>query len=52
VDDPDILAFAIARAKAMAYRDARAEKITNEDWFDIERRLRGAYERLRTGIGG
>ena len=37
----------------MAYRDAQAEKITNEDWFDIERwRLGGAYERLRAGTGG
>jgi len=50
--NPDILAFGIARAEAMAYHDARAEEITNEDWFDIARRLRGAYERLRAGIGG
>jgi hypothetical protein len=51
-DDPDILAFGIARAEAMTYRDARGEKITDTNWSDIERQLRGAYGRLRAGIGG
>jgi hypothetical protein len=36
----------------MAYRDARGAGITNADWSEIETRLRGAYGRLRTGIGG
>ena len=51
-DQPDLVAFGIARAEAMAYRDARGEEITDADWSAIERQLRGAYERLRAGIGG
>ena len=45
----DLAAFEpIAGVEAVA----ASEEITNEDWFDIARRLRGAYERLRAGIGG
>jgi hypothetical protein len=51
-DQPDLVAFGISRAEAMAYRDARGEGITDADWSAIERQLRDAYERLRAGIGG
>jgi hypothetical protein len=50
-DNADIVAFGIARAEAMAYRDARGEAITDQDWARIEMRLRGAYEHLKAGIG-
>jgi hypothetical protein len=50
-DDPNILAFGIARAEAMAYRDARGADITGQDWSEIEAQLRHAYRRLRAGIG-
>jgi len=51
-DQPDLVAFGISRAEAMAYRDARGEGITASDWSEIERQLRSAYERLHAGIGG
>lgn len=52
IDQPDLVAYGISRAEAMAYRDARGEGITAADWSEIERQLRGAYERLHAGIGG
>ena len=52
MEQPDLAAFGVARAEAMAYRDARAQNITEADWSEIERQLRGAYARLRAGIGG
>ena len=50
-DDPAILASGIARAEAMAYRDARREAMTDSDWAEIERQLLRAYQLLKTGIG-
>jgi hypothetical protein len=52
VDQPDLIAFGIMRAEAMAYRDAHGEAITDADWMEIEQQLRGAYQRLRAGISG
>jgi hypothetical protein len=49
-DDPDIVAFGMRRAQAMALRDARGAAITEQDWSTIEARLREAYQRLKTGI--
>ncbi|MBV9562750.1 MAG: hypothetical protein JOY90_20265 [Bradyrhizobium sp.] len=48
--DPDIMAFGIERAEAMAFRDARSAAITEQDWSAIETRLHGAYQRLKTAI--
>ena len=51
-DDPAILGSGIARAEAMAYRDARREAMTEHDWAEIERQLLQAYRLLKTGING
>jgi hypothetical protein len=50
--DPAMLDYGVARAEAMAYRDARGQTMTDEGWMAIERQLRGAYERLKAGVGG
>jgi len=50
-DDPAISASGIARAEAMAYRDARREAMTDGDWTEIERQLLRAYQLLKTAIG-
>jgi hypothetical protein len=50
-DDPALLAFGIARAEAMSYRDARGQTITEQDWVKIEAQLRDAYQQLKMGIG-
>ena len=49
-DDPAMLAFGRGRADAMAYRDARGQEITAQDWAAIEIQLRGAYQQLKAGI--
>jgi hypothetical protein len=51
-DDPAIAASGVARAEAMAYRDARREGMTERDWAEIERQLLRAYKLLKAGIGG
>jgi hypothetical protein len=50
-DEPALRAFGIGRAEAMAYRDARGQAITEEDWSRIETQLRDAYHLLKRGIG-
>ena len=50
-DDPAILGSGIARAEAMALRDARGQGITDSDWREIEGRLLEAYRLLKAGIG-
>jgi hypothetical protein len=52
VDDPAISASGVARAEAMAYRDARREAMTERDWAEIENQLLQAYKLLKAGIGG
>lgn len=51
-DDPAMMASGIARAGAMAYRDARRDVMTDGDWAEIERQLFRAYQLLKAGIGG
>jgi hypothetical protein len=50
-DDPKIVASGIARAEAMAYRDARREAMAERDWTEIESQLLGAYQLLKASIG-
>jgi len=50
-DDSGIRQFGIARAEAMAFRDARGEAITDADWMRIENQLGEAYRTLRASIG-
>jgi len=50
-DDTGIRQFGIARAEAMAFRDARGEAITDADWMRIENQLGEAYRTLRASIG-
>ena len=50
-DSPAIAGSAIARAEAMAYRDARREATTERDWAEIERQLLRAYRLLNEGVG-
>jgi hypothetical protein len=49
-DDAGITQFGLARAEAMAYRDARGEGITDADWGVIETRLAGAYRSLSASV--
>jgi hypothetical protein len=51
-DNPNIVQFGMGRAEAMAYRDARGERISDDDWSEIEAQLRSAYQPLKAGIGG
>jgi hypothetical protein len=51
-DDPAMLASGIARAEAMAYRDARGRRITEADWLDIEKQLLRAYSQLKATVAG
>lgn len=50
-DDPAIRQFGVARAEAMALRDARGEGIAESDWTAIEARLGEAYRSLKASIG-
>jgi hypothetical protein len=50
-DDPAILGSGIARAEAMALRDARGQGISDSDWREIEDRLLEAYRLLKAAIG-
>lgn len=50
-DDPAIMGSGIARAEAMAFRDARREAMAERDWTEIESRLLRAYQLLKAGIG-
>jgi hypothetical protein len=49
-DDSTLVEMGIARAQAMAYRDARGDAITDDDWENIEAQLLRAYQLLKTGI--
>jgi hypothetical protein len=50
VDDAGIRQFGITRAEAMAFRDAKAEAITEADWTAIEIQLTGAYRSLKASV--
>ena len=49
-DNPSITASGIARAEAMAYRDARREAMTESDWAGIEAQLLRAYQLLKSSV--
>jgi hypothetical protein len=49
-DDSALLTFGIGRSEAMAYRDARGQAITEQDWMNIETQLLGAYRQLKIGV--
>ncbi|RXT43146.1 hypothetical protein [Bradyrhizobium betae] len=50
-DDSGIRQFGVARAEAMALRDAGGEAITEADWTTIESRLGEAYRSLKVSVG-
>jgi hypothetical protein len=49
-DDSAILESGIARAEAMAYRDARSKSMTGADWSEIETQLLRAYRLLKASV--
>lgn len=51
-NEASLVISGIGRAEAMAYRDARGQAMTDEDWSEIERRLRRAYQSLKAAVGG
>ena len=51
-DEPSLLISGIGRAEAMAYRDVRRQAMTEEDWGEIECRLRRAYWSLKAAVAG
>lgn len=50
-DDPGLRQFGVARAEAMAFRDARGEAIIDADWAKIESQLGEAYRSLKASVG-
>ncbi|WP_334493432.1 hypothetical protein [Bradyrhizobium sp. AZCC 1614] len=46
-DDPSLGMSGIGRAGAMAYRDARGQAMTDQDWSELECRLRRTYRSLK-----
>lgn len=50
-ENPLIAESGALRAEAMAYRDARNDKMTDEDWRNIASKLTAAYGKLKEGIG-
>jgi hypothetical protein len=51
-DDPTMLESGIARAEAMAYRDARYKSMTEANWSEIETQLLRAYRLLKASLDG
>jgi hypothetical protein len=49
-DDPTMLESGLARAEAIAYRDARGKSMTGPDWADIEEQLLRAYGLLKASV--
>ncbi len=50
VDGDDMRRSGVVRAQAMAYRDARGDKMQADDWMAIEDRLRLAYGLLKRAL--
>ena len=50
--DEAMLRSGVARAEAMAYRDARGQGMGEQDWTEIERQLLGAYQTLKAAVAG
>jgi hypothetical protein len=51
-DDPTMRQSGISRAEAMAYRDARGQGMTEQDWTVIEAQLLQAYQLLKEIVSG
>lgn len=51
-DDPWLLISGIGRAEAMSWRDVRGQAMTEQDWSEIEGRLRRAYAVLKAAVAG
>jgi hypothetical protein len=51
-DEASLVISGIGRAEAMAYRDVRGQAMSDQDWSEIECRLRRAYQSLRAAVGG
>jgi hypothetical protein len=49
-DDPVMLESGVARAEAMAFRDARSRSMTEGDWSEIEAQLLRAYRLLKGSV--
>ena len=49
-DEPSLVISGLGRADAMAYRDARGQAMTDQDWTEIECRLRRAYWSLKAAV--
>jgi hypothetical protein len=52
MDDPVLRDSGVARAEAMAYRDARGRAMTADDWSAIEAQLVRAYRLLKAAVQG
>jgi hypothetical protein len=50
-DDDNIRQSGIARANAMAYRDARDQQMTDADWAEISAQLTQSYRLLKASVG-
>ena len=50
VDNDDVLRFGLIRAQAMAYRDARDSRMTEDDWTAIADQLAQAYGHLKQAV--
>ena len=51
VDAPRLSDAGVARARAMAYRDAHGEAMSEADWRALADQLRAAYRALKAGTG-
>ena len=52
IDNAKLREAGILRAKAMAYRDAHGDDMTEADWAAINLQLRASYNALKQGIRG
>lgn len=51
-ENPLVTESGVMRAEAMAYRDARDDKMTADDWHNVSTLLAAAYDKLKQGIAG
>ena len=51
-DDPSMRLSGIGRAEAMAFRDARGERMTEADWSEIAAQLLRSYQLLEAAVSG
>ena len=50
IPENDTLPASLIRAEAMAYRDARWDRMTETDWNELTRQLRAAYADLHAKL--